>query len=77
MGDPPSEVVDSYIQRKKAKGTWGQPKLHRWKLPDEKQRRRHVRTGICPCPECGHKGDPMIVCDADWNDCHCCNEVCS
>jgi len=64
------ETVEEYLARKKAKGVLGVEKVRRWK-------RRKVYTGYCPCPDCGHKGQAMIVCDPDYENCHCCNEVCS
>jgi len=69
---PPDEVVAAYVARKTAKGTYGKPKTYR-----EPWKGRVLITGICPCPDCGHEGQPCIVCDADWQDCKCCNEVCS
>ena len=62
------ETLEAYVARKKAKGTFGNPKPNKW-------RRRTVLTGICPC-DC-HPGEPMLQCDPDYDDCQCCHEVCS
>lgn len=68
--DPDVGTVAAYVERKKAKGTYGKLKAHKWKG-------RAIQTGICPCPDCEHTGAPMIYCDADYADCKCCNETCS
>ena len=66
----PSETIKGYVARKKAKGTWRQPKPHTFEG-------RQVLTGVCPCTRCGHEGREMIRCDAERGDCQCCSEVCS
>ena len=62
------ETPQEYLARKRAKGTLGleKPYTHNGKP---------VLTGYCPC-DC-HPGEPMIVCDPVYNDCQCCDEVCS
>ena len=66
----PKETLDQYVARKQAKGTWATPKPHPFAG-------RQVFTGICPCHECGHDGEPMLTCDPGYHNCQCCAEVCS
>lgn len=64
------ETVDEYLARKEAKGVLGVEKPYLWEG-------RKVRTGYCPCLKCGHEGEAMILCDPDYDDCQCCQDVCS
>ncbi len=64
------ETPDAYLARKEAKGTLGVRKPNLWND-------RPVFTGYCPCLDCGHERQSMMFCDPDWNDCQCCDEVCS
>lgn len=64
------ETPEEYLARQKAKGVLGRLKPHLFKG-------QPIRAGYCPCLECGHNGEAMIVCDPIYNDCQCCDEVCS
>lgn len=64
------ESIEDYVARKKAKGTFGKPKPYKFEG-------KTVLAAICPCGQCGHEGEPMLICDPDYENCKCCNEVCS
>ncbi len=66
----PKESLEDYVARKKAKGVWGQPKSRTLEG-------RTVYTGQCPCRICGHEGEPMLLCDPKYENCHCCADWCS